>query len=139
MNIFRNTCCVALASTWLFSYGQEVKDTTSVVSKTKAIKDTVSITGVGDIMMGSNYGNGMLPPDDGAGLMKEVEGMLNDSDVTFGNLEGVIMDSGGTPKTCRDPKVCYVFRTPVKYVDNLKRAGFDMMSIANNHAGDFGD
>ncbi|HWA34832.1 MAG TPA: CapA family protein, partial [Cyclobacteriaceae bacterium] len=115
------------------------QDTTSVRPSSALIKDTVSIVGVGDIMMGSNYGNGMLPPDDGAGLMIDIENILKDSDVTFGNLEGVMMDSGGTPKTCKDPKVCYVFRTPVKYVENLKRAGFDIMSIANNHAGDFGD
>ena len=102
-------------------------------------KDTVTVIGVGDIMMGSNYESGILPPDDGTGLMKDVENILKDADVTFGNLEGVLLNEGGTPKTCRDPKVCYVFRSPVKYVQNLVRAGFDVMSIANNHAGDFGD
>ena len=71
--------------------------------------------------------------------MKEVEDVLRNADVTFGNLEGTLLDSGGTPKSCRDPKVCYAFRTPVSYVQNLVHAGFDIMSIANNHAGDFGD
>lgn len=101
--------------------------------------DTVSIIGVGDIMMGSNYGSGILPPEEGAGLLRDVSAVLQDATVTFGNLEGVLMDSGGTPKQCRDPKVCYTFRTPVKYVQHLSNAGFDLMSIANNHAGDFGD
>ncbi len=102
-------------------------------------KDTVTVIGVGDIMMGSNYENGILPSENGARLMKDVENILNNADVTFGNLEGVLLNEGGTPKTCRDPKVCYVFRSPVTYVENLVRSGFDMMSIANNHAGDFGD
>lgn len=102
-------------------------------------KDTVTIVGVGDIMMGTNYPENKLPPENGAFLMKEVEPFLQDADVTFGNLEGTLLDSGGTPKTCRDPKVCYVFRTPVSYVENLTRAGFDLMSLANNHAGDFGE
>jgi poly-gamma-glutamate capsule biosynthesis protein CapA/YwtB (metallophosphatase superfamily) len=102
-------------------------------------KDTVTVIGVGDIMMGSNYPEAVLPPQDGAFLMKEVEHILKNADVTFGNLEGTLLDSGGIPKTCRDPKVCYAFRSPQRYVQNLVNAGFDVMSLANNHAGDFGD
>lgn len=102
-------------------------------------KDTLTIIGVGDIMMGTNYPENRLPANNGAFLMKSVEAVLKNADLTFGNLEGTLLDEGGTPKTCRDPKVCYAFRTPVKYVDNLVNAGFDMMSLANNHAGDMGD
>lgn len=104
------------------------------------IKDSVTIIGVGDIMMGSNYPNGgVLPPNDGSDLLKEVTPILSSADITLGNLEGVLLDDGGTAKTCRDPKVCYVFRSPVRYVQNLVNAGFDIMSLANNHAGDFGE
>lgn len=104
------------------------------------VKDTVTLIGVGDIMMGSNYPTpGILPPNDGADLLKEVNPILADADITFGNLEGVLLNDGGTPKTCRDPKVCYVFRSPTHFVQNLVTAGFDMMSLANNHAGDFGE
>jgi len=103
-------------------------------------KDTITIIGVGDIMMGSNYPTAAgLPPNNGLDLMKDVESLLGSSDITMGNLEGVLLDQGGTPKTCRDPKVCYVFRSPQHYVQNLVNAGFDIMSLANNHAGDFGE
>jgi hypothetical protein len=101
--------------------------------------DTLTIIGVGDIMMGTSYPDNKLPENDGAFLLKEVEPVLQNADVTFGNLEGTLLDNGGTPKTCKDPKVCYVFRTPTRYVNNLTRAGFDIMSLANNHAGDFGE
>ena len=101
--------------------------------------DTLSIIGVGDIMMGTNYPEDKLPPNDGTHLLKNVESVLRDADVTFGNLEGTLLDDGGVPKKCNDPKVCYAFRTPVKFVKNLVNAGFDMMSLANNHAGDMGD
>jgi len=111
----------------------------SPLFSTSQIKDTVSVIGVGDIMMGSNYPESVLPAQNGAFLMKEVEEALKNADVTFGNLEGTLLDAGGTPKTCRDPKVCYAFRSPVRYVQNLVNAGFDIMSLANNHAGDFGD
>jgi poly-gamma-glutamate capsule biosynthesis protein CapA/YwtB (metallophosphatase superfamily) len=101
--------------------------------------DTLTIIGVGDIMMGTNYPEDRLPPDDGDFLMRGVAHILRDADVTFGNLEGTLLNEGGTPKKCNNPKVCYAFRSPVEYVNNLVDAGFDMMSLANNHAGDMGD
>ncbi len=117
-----------------------IRDSVFVIQDTvAAVRDTVTIIGVGDIMMGTSYPEDKLPPQNGASLMKEVQQYLGDADVTFGNLEGTLLDSGGTPKKCNDPKVCYVFRTPVRYIENLTRAGFDMMSLANNHAGDFGE
>lgn len=113
---------------------QTPTDTLTVIS------DTLTVIGVGDIMMGTNYPDGTrLPPDHGVHLMEEVVPILSDANLTFGNLEGVLLDTGGTPKSCKDPKVCYVFRSPVSYVDNLLKSGFDVMSLANNHAGDFGD
>jgi len=116
------------------SLSVQLADTTVAISI-----DTVSIIGVGDIMMGTNYPEDKLPPNDGIHLLKNVESVLRDADVTFGNLEGTLLNDGGVPKKCNDPKVCYAFRTPVRYVKNLVNAGFDMMSLANNHAGDMGD
>ena len=116
------------------------QDTVSTASDTTiVVKDTITVIGVGDIMMGTNYPENKLPENDGAFLMKNVESYLRDADITFGNLEGTLLDSGGTVKKCKDPKVCYAFRTPVSYVKNLLNAGFDVMSLANNHAGDFGE
>lgn len=111
----------------------------SIVDTLNHKPDTVSIIGVGDMMMGTNYPEIKLPPNNGEHLLKSVTSILQNADLTFGNLEGTLLDSGGTPKTCHDPKVCYVFRTPVSYVQNLLNAGFDVMSLANNHAGDFGE
>jgi hypothetical protein len=34
---------------------------------------------------------------------------------------------------------CFVFRSPTRYAAYLRDAGFDVMSLANNHAQDFGD
>ena len=108
-------------------------------STTLLAQDTLSIIGVGDIMMGTNYPEDKLPPGDGEHLLRNVTAVLKDADVTFGNLEGTLLDDGGIPKKCNDPKVCYAFRTPVRYVKNLVNSGFDMVSLANNHAGDMGD
>lgn len=113
-------------------------ETDSLTNTGAVAPDTVTIIGVGDIMMGTNYPEDRLPPDDGRFLMEAVAHVLRDADVTFGNLEGTLLDEGGTPKKCRDPKVCYAFRSPTRYVANLVDAGFDMVSLANNHAGDMG-
>lgn len=105
----------------------------------RVLKDTVTIIGVGDIMMGTNFPEDhYLPPNQGKDLLSDVDSILQSADITFGNLEGVILNEGGDPKYCRDPKVCYIFRSPEYMVQNLKDAGFDVMSTANNHAGDFG-
>jgi len=103
-------------------------------------KDTLSIIGVGDIMMGTDYPSRIyLPPgDDCSPLMEDVYDILQDSDLTFGNLEGTFAGDSGKPKQCRDTTMCFVFRMPVHYVNCLVDAGFDMLSIANNHSNDFG-
>lgn len=107
---------------------------TVVISK----EDTISIAAVGDIMMGTDYpSTRSLPPKDGKTLFKDVQQYLKPFDLTFGNLEGVI-GRGGVAKSCNNPKYCYTFRMPAHYTNYLKKAGFDVVSIANNHANDFG-
>jgi len=98
-------------------------------------KETVSIIGVGDLMLGSNYPSLKYLPEKGKNILKNVEGILKDADITFGNLEGTILNSGGTPKTGEN---CFAFRMPENTVDYLKEAGFDVLSLANNHSRDFG-
>ena len=106
----------------------------------RLLKDTLTIIGVGDIMMGTNFPDERyLPPFQGNHLLEEVDSILHDADVTFGNLEGVILNEGGDAKYCKNPKTCYIFRSPEYMVQHLKDAGFDVLSTANNHAGDFGN
>lgn len=102
-------------------------------------QEKLKLAFAGDIMMGTNYPTAAyLMPDNGVELYKDVTSIIKNSDCAFANLEGVLLDKGGTPKKCGNPKHCYAFRTPVSYVKNLTDAGFDAMSIANNHANDFG-
>ena len=99
-------------------------------------EDSLSIVGVGDVLLGTSYPNrNTLPPHGGRHLLKEVHSVLKGADISFGNLEGAILNKGNTIKRC---KKCYSFRMPVSLTDNLVRAGFDLMSIANNHIRDFG-
>lgn len=102
-------------------------------------RDTVTVIGVGDIMMGSTHPKPLLPAEDGAVLFRDVADVLRNADVTTGNLEGVLLDRGGIPKRCAKKSACHVFRMPTRYAQHLVDAGFDVLSLANNHAGDFGD
>ena len=100
---------------------------------------TLRIMGVGDMMLGTNYPSpSYLPPNDGKDLLADVVDILKEADLTFGNLEGTILDKGGTAKRCQNPSLCYAFRSPESYVTHFQTAGFDMVSLANNHSGDFG-
>ena len=99
----------------------------------------VTIAATGDIMLGSDYPEDRLPDDDGAAFLASVTAELQSADIVFGNLEGVLMDGGEPEKTCQNPKACYLFRTPSRYAAHLASAGFDVMSLANNHAVDFGE
>ncbi len=102
--------------------------------------DTVTIIGTGDIMPGTNYpDNRYLPPgNDCAALFDPVREILQSADVTFGNLEGVLASDVGTAKKCNNPDVCYVFRMPDTTLECILDAGYDVLSVANNHVNDFG-
>jgi len=102
---------------------------------------TVRMRAVGDMMIGTDFPAGHLPPQGGATIFAGVSDWLTDADLTFGNLEGPLCDSGRTSKCKPDakPGSCYAFRTPASYIQHYVDAGFDMVSTANNHAGDFGE
>ncbi|WNG53360.1 CapA family protein [Archangium gephyra] len=98
----------------------------------------VRIRAVGDVMLGTDFPEGLLPPDDGASSLSSVYPLLRDADLTFINLEGPLCDNGETKK-CRRGGNCYAFRTPTRYGKFLVEAGVDLASTANNHSGDFGE
>ena len=98
----------------------------------------LTIAVVGDIMMGTQYPAGNLPSDGGSGLFKDTAPILQRVDVAAGNLEGVLFDGEGVRKPCGNIDRCFAFKMPEKYVDHLVEAGFDVVSIANNHVNDWG-
>ncbi|NPA42865.1 MAG: CapA family protein [Chlorobi bacterium] len=102
--------------------------------------DTLTLVAVGDIMLGTNYPAGYLPPgNDCRPLLEEVKPYLRDADVTFGNLEGTFSDNPAPyAKSCSNPRWCYRFSMPEKYVQCLTDAGFDILNMANNHVHDLG-
>lgn len=101
--------------------------------------DTISVVLTGDVMLGLNYPDTLMPIDSGRQLFSEVAHWLTNADVTVGNLEGIISNLGEPKKQCLDTAHCYFFRMPEELTPRLAEAGYDALSIANNHSRDFGD
>ena len=118
-------------------------DSLSIVESQEidSIAKSIQIIAVGDIMLGTNFpSKRYLPPhEDCNPLLENVSAILNDADITFGNLEGCFLDIGPLVKRCQDTTKCYAFRMPVAFSECIADAGFNMMSLANNHLRDFGD
>lgn len=111
-----------------------VRDSLLVIEEEDSL--FITVAAVGDIMMGSDFPSPILPAEGGKYLFTEVAEHL-EADVVFGNLEGPLCEGGYTGKNTRSGR-SYAFRTPTPFGRNLLDAGFNCMSLANNHARDFG-
>ncbi len=105
----------------------------SVDRKQVSNKKSVSLLFVGDIMVGRGVENSAMKNGNGdyAFLFKNAD-FIKNADISFGNLEGPISDAG------EDLENLYSFRFNPVISNTLKNAGFDVLSVANNHIGDWG-
>lgn len=87
--------------------------------------DVMMNRGVEDTIQKQASGNWEFPFD-------QIRGELSDADITFGNLEGPVSDKG------TDRHNLYSFRMNPGVIPALKNVGFDVVSLANNHIGDWG-
>ncbi len=103
------------------------------VKKTEKSSGKVSMIFVGDIMMARGVENSVLANASGDfSFIFKNAGFIKDADISFANLEGPASDKG------EDSGSIYSFRFNPKSLGAIKKAGFDILSVANNHAGDWG-
>lgn len=107
-----------------------------VLGKLNAQPDTLTIAMTGDIMMGTTFPEVALPANDGRDLFADTKYITQRADLAVGNLEGTLCDEGETTK--KPGPNTYAFRTPTSFAPLLKDAGYDFLSMANNHSNDFG-
>ncbi|MGB8385782.1 MAG: CapA family protein, partial [Dermatophilaceae bacterium] len=92
----------------------------------------VQITVVGDVMLGRRVGAAMARSADFAAPLRPMAARLAAADVTIGNFEATLSRDGaptqGGDSFAADPRVA----------EGLRVAGFDVLSLANNHVGDWG-
>src|ERR1044072_3692360 len=96
--------------------------------------ESISIAAVGDTMLGSTAQGRGVPVNDGAEMISGLTPVLSSVDIAFGNLEGAMIDGGVQTKCGPNAKFCYTFSMPTRYGKYLKEAGFDVVSLANNHS-----
>jgi poly-gamma-glutamate synthesis protein (capsule biosynthesis protein) len=105
----------------------------SLYERNKNKKSTMIF--VGDIMLSSNRGVGKQINKEGDYKYPflRIVNTLKSSDLTFGNLEGPISSRG------KDNGGKYSFRAVPEVISGLTFAGFDVLSVANNHIFDWGE
>jgi hypothetical protein len=94
----------------------------------------LTVAWVGDMTLGSRYGR---PTAGGDRLFDAVRGPLRRPALTLGNLEGTL-GRGGSAKCGVGVPNCFAFQAAPEAAGALRRAGFDGVNLANNHANDYG-
>src|SRR5437879_7334634 len=95
--------------------------------------ETLRLYAVGDINLGRRVAKQRLLEGDTLYSFRVLLDTLRGADITFGNLESPI-----TPDSHPVPDSVSVFTAPPAAAGALARAGFDIVSTANNHAWDGG-
>ncbi|OQX84761.1 hypothetical protein B6D60_08805 [candidate division KSB1 bacterium 4484_87] len=93
--------------------------------------NSVSVVAVGDIMLG-NHTTQYIRNHGAEYPFSATSSILRSGDITMGNLEGPFVTSG----TPFDKK--FTFKVPPDLASSLPFAGFDVMTLANNHILDYG-
>ena len=91
---------------------------------------TVTVTG--DVMLGRRVGDHLARLRDPAAALRPLARRLAGADLTIGNLESTL-SRAGAPRQGGDS-----FAAAPGVRSGLELAGFDVLSLANNHTGDFG-
>lgn len=94
--------------------------------------DSMILMFVGDMMLSRAVGQKMEKLNNWQWPFAKIAEYLKSADLLFGNLEGSISDKG------KNVGSIYSFRADPRAVEGLKFAGFDVLSVANNHIGDWG-
>lgn len=94
--------------------------------------NSITLVAVGDIMLGGTAEE-ILLENSYDYPFKKIQHLLNNADIVIGNLEGPLTNAC---ESTLDKE--YLFRSPPDSVaPALKKAGFNIMNLANNHILDF--
>jgi poly-gamma-glutamate synthesis protein (capsule biosynthesis protein) len=100
-----------------------------------APRAAITLIAAGDVSFGRIAGQ-MLLRDPSTDFFGSIRPWLASADVRFANLEGPLSEQKGETQS---PTVPLVFTGPPSGADALARAGFTLVSTANNHAWDYGE
>lgn len=94
--------------------------------------NNVTLVAVGDIMLGRYVNVQIQRQKDWRYPFLKTASFTSDADITFGNLEAPIVES------CPTRSDGMIFCARPESIEGLKFAGFDILSLANNHTLNYG-
>ena len=97
----------------------------------RPVPEVTTLAAVGDIMLGRRVG--ARHRVDPAAPLKPFAKRLAAAEITVGNFESTL-STAGSPTQGGDS-----FAASPRVIPGLRAAGFDLLSLANNHVGDYGD
>ncbi len=104
----------------------------SYIEEYKEVPSEVTLLFGGDVMLARGIGNVMQKKNDFAYPFRAVGALVRSADIAVVNLESPISSRG------KNIGSIYSFRADPRVVEGLVFAGIDVVTIANNHAGDYG-
>ena len=110
----------------------EISQTQVLISFNKPSPE-ITLIFIGDIMLdrGVEWAINKYGKKDWKFPFLKIADNLKEADILFGNLEGPISNKGIKVGSI------YSFRTDPKVIEGLNYAGFDILSVANNHIFDY--
>lgn len=121
------------ANSYEFTY--QAENTTgyinAIFTDTDKSNNKSTLLFAGDVMLSRSVGDKMTRINDWRWPFLKIADSTSKADLFFGNLEGPISASG------KNVGSIYSFRADPRVIDGLKYAGFDVVSVANNHIGDW--
>ncbi len=102
------------------------------VRSTTRVPEVTTLTAVGDVMLARRVGARIRAEDDWSYPLRPLARRLAAAEITLGNVESTL-SRDGTPTQGTDS-----FGADRQVTQGLELAGFDLISLANNHVGDYG-
>ncbi len=112
-------------------YESAAEEIAPLIGNQLGIDPVTHLAAVGDIMMARRIGE-RIEKGDPIYPFELVFDELSTADITIGNLECALGEQGAPVDKG------YTFRSPAGAVRSFAIAGFDLLSLANNHAMDYG-
>ncbi len=127
-----SSCVLCIGLLLLIPVSAGIAQEKSDSSQTSSI--SARLVAVGDVNLGRAVGKIILAGDT-CFPFSRIDHLFENADIVFCNLESPLSDQGGETQSRRSN---LVFTGPPAGADALKRAGVTVVSIANNHALDYG-
>jgi hypothetical protein len=110
---------------------EAVDSTVHVLTVGGRVPEVTTLAAVGDVMLGRRVGR--RHAGNPSAPLRPLSRRLASADVTVGNFEATL-STDGSPTQGSDS-----FAASQRVLPGLRAAGFDVLSLANNHVGDYGE